>query len=504
MMKKTLIFVDAIDALAINEAIKKQTEGFEIYLLGCDGTVGICRYNHYPYKWLCRYCHSTMYKKLKPLLRERGFHYVSMSEIVNENIIKLADSMKFDFSSVKELKGLTYKGVDIGYAAFSTYVSKTRNITPSFNDTMKSFITELLRSEVRIYEALQSYIESLKPDLVVVHNGRYNTFKPVYQIARNQGIDYILTEHVYDKEGNSYVNNFYNTTPHTQEAIIDKMNRQWESADNEKWNVTHKFFENRRYGRFAGDKIYTANQKAGQLPQDFDKSKINIAIFNSSEDEYFSVSKDLDDKTLFANQYEALKAILEYYRNDKSIQFYLRIHPNLANIPWKSHQLLYKLNFENLTIIPPHSTISSYTLMESCDKVIVFNSTMGLESVYWGKPVIALNHSYYNLMKLTYVPSSFQDLISFIDEKDLACKKNDDCLKAAYFLSGNGYEPQQYCPDQHKQVSIGPMSFTRRSQFRLLGSSWLYGFVFECMPIICAHLFGARFFRLEKKTNDEE
>ena len=38
MMKKTLIFVDAIDALAINEAIKKQTEGFEIYLLGCDGT----------------------------------------------------------------------------------------------------------------------------------------------------------------------------------------------------------------------------------------------------------------------------------------------------------------------------------------------------------------------------------------------------------------------------------------------------------------------------------
>lgn len=86
----------------------------------------------------------------------------------------------------------------------------------------------------------------------------------------------------------------------------------------------------------------------------------------------------------------------------------MRVHPNLKNVHYQYHLLLYDLSlkYPNITVIGADSDISTYDIMDNAEKVIVFGSTMGLESSYWGKPVILLSGSFYYYMNVCYIPKS--------------------------------------------------------------------------------------------------
>jgi len=64
---------------------------------------------------------------------------------------------------------------------------------------------------------------------------------------------------------------------------------------------------------------------------------------------------------------------------------------------------------ENVIIIPPESNISSYTLIDKCQKVIVYTSTIGLEAAILGKPVIQCAHSNYSGKGFTIEPASGEE-----------------------------------------------------------------------------------------------
>ncbi|MCS2656231.1 hypothetical protein NXV26_10165 [Bacteroides fragilis] len=149
----------------------------------------------------------------------------------------------------------------------------------------------------------------------------------------------------------------------------------------------------RRNGIIAGDKVYIENQIKGKLPIDWDDTKRNIAIFNSSEDEFIAVDRDFDNLSLYKSQIDGIRGILEHYKENQTVHFYLRVHPNLKNVHYQYHLLLYDLSlkYPNITVIGADSDISTYDIMDNAEKVIVFGSTMGLESSYWGKPVILLS-----------------------------------------------------------------------------------------------------------------
>ena len=107
--------------------------------------------------------------------------------------------------------------------------------------------------------------------------------------------------------------------------------------------------------------------------------------------------------------------------------------------------LLYNLKYDNVTIIPPKSNISSYALMESAEKVIVFNSTIGLESSYWGKAVIALGRDFYSEYNVVHQPHNEQEVYEMIDNINLPCLKDEiSCFKLACFIMNYGTESFRY------------------------------------------------------------
>jgi hypothetical protein len=406
-------------------------------------------------------------------------HY--FNDYVTEGIKKLAQNMQFEYSDVLSLKDLQYKGVEIGYAAFSSFVTFTRNMTPQFNAYFHHFIDDNLRAEVILIEVVEKMILSNHFDKIIVHNGRFPNLKPIYQLAKRHNINYEVTERVFLHNGESYIDNYINTIPHSPKARYDKMTKLWNEADDSKYDIARSFFENKLVGKYAGDKNYISKQKIGELPDGFDEQKRNIAIFNSSEDEICSISKEIDNSGLYPNQYVALKSLFDHYKDNQSIHFYLRIHPNLGNVPYESHMILYTLQYDNVTIIPPYSPVNTYALMNACEKVITFNSTMTIESTYWGKAVIVLVPYYYVYLDVAYHPKSESEFFDLIDDSSLAPKKQENCLIAAYRFMRRSNDYPQYFTLLKKRHKWGPIHFTEFSLFSIMGSTKLYG-------ILCAFL----------------
>lgn len=482
-MKKALVFISNNDYMGIEEAINRSREGYEIFFLLCDSSVrgcNVCRTCNNATCWLCVYQMKKLIRELVP--SNVVYHVDQISKLLTVEDLTLAANFNLDYNDVATLKNITFQGVEIGYGAFSTFVTYTRNVMPSFNETLKGYLNRLMQSEIKLTLVLERFIESVKPDLIVFHNGRFSNLKPAYNLAQRYGIDFVATEQGYSSSGEVMKNNFFNEIPHSFEAINKKIETAWLNVGEKGPKIGKEFFENRRNAKPAGDKVYAKDQIQGKLPDGFDKTKRNISIFNSSEDEFFAISKEYDNSVLFPNQYIALKTIFEHYQKDDSVHFYLRIHPNLKNVPWKSHTLLYELKYPNVTIIPPTSPISSYTLMDASEKVIVFNSTMGLESSYWGKAVIALSRSFYSYQELVYEPKNEDELYKLIDNENLSTlRKEINCYKAACYCMG--YATESYINFKILR-SLRKHGVYEISILKFWGSSLLYAYLYKVLHAI--------------------
>lgn len=502
--KRALIFLYFCDFMSIDLAITKYAEGYELFFVGCDKSMGLCHPNPSGNKLYCQMCMRTSEKQLHKYIKNKNIPYsfVRISDLSTPIIDAHAKQMSFDYNSVAELKDLTYKEVEIGYGALSTYVSFTRNITPSFNEALHEYLDTMLRAQVRMVDIIDGYIDTVKPDLVVFHNGRFNNVKPFLGVCQRRGIDFITTETNSERSGVLEENNFHNDVPHSVKAIYNKIESAWENAGDNKEVIGASFFEKRRNGKRAGDVVYTKRQNKNELPDGFDKGKYNIAIFNSSEDEYYSVSKEFDNNVMYQNQYVALKDIFEHFKDRDDIHFYLRIHPNLGSVPFKSHTDLYDLDYKNVTILSPYSPVDSYALMEASNKVVVFSSTMGLESSYWGKAVVALDLCEYSYRNIVYEPKTREEMFSLIEDKNLLpLNSKKECLKVACYYLGYHTLPYNHLrPVPYRWKLLGH-EFLGTSIYKLCGSMRLYSFIEKC--VFYSFIFskkGRRFWNISKTT----
>lgn len=453
---KTLIYIGSSDKNSINAANERIELGDEVTIVSCDNALGICRDNYYGNKFFCRLCMQSNANLWKDDFRKKGANILYLSKLITSEDKKTASDFILDYDNVKELKSIVYKDVEIGYGAFSTYVSVTRNVMPDFTKSLKSYLNVLMRKEIEVINVLDRIIREIHPELIILHNGRFAEFKPALGLAQKYKINYITTEEVYYRD-KILKNNFTNAVVHDIEANYQKFLENWDAVDEseeQKIEIGKSFFEKRRNKIAAGDKVYTINQQKELLPEGFKSGNEIISLFNSSEDEFCAVSTEYDSYMLFENQYVALRTIFDHYKDDNTKHFYLRIHPHLKDVPYKSHTKLYDLEYDNVTIIPPSSPVDSYALMDVSDKVIVFNSTMAVESSYWGKPVIELNKYIWSLMNVVYTPQTVDELWKLIDTPNLKCKYNSNCLKYAYWVLHPNSEEVKYVKNASVDINF--------------------------------------------------
>lgn len=427
--------------LLMNEAMKEKDA--KVYFITCNQFYHVCKLNPNGNDLVCKVCRWYTKKALKNL--------PSKVNILNLNDFRKSKvKMRWNYNSFKEMKKVTYKGVDIGYAVISSYIDVTRNLSPIINEESRLYFNECLDQCVDLTDAFYEILKYVNPDRVCIYNGRSDDTKPIFQISKNMHFEIFSFEVIEDFNSDTLKKIIYrNHLPHDiiyNQKVIERIWEESEKKLDEKLKISNDFFYKKRNNIPTFDKVYTSNQLSGKIPENWNNSINNIVIFNSSEDEFFSLGDYFDNLSLFSSQLEGIEKILSHYENNNLFHFYLRIHPNLFGVKYKYHAKLMELDkhFDNVTIIKSDDKISTYSLLDKAYKIIVFGSTIGLEAAYWGKVVILLAGSLYYYFDICYIPKTEDDVYKLIEDVDLKPKSNDLILKFAYSYSDINNKKDDY------------------------------------------------------------
>lgn len=460
----------------IEEAINEYNKGNNVYFVECDNSFGICQCNPTSNKFTCKICRGLV-RDIRKIL-PKGIKKIRLREIIKDYGINT--DIKFKYDSIAELKNVKYKNVNIGIGALSLFIDLTRNLNPPITNWVREFIDHLLLKQVMLTDCIDCLIQQYKISKIILFNGRQANYRPVLDLARNYNIPFITTEISTPYCKNRYKDNNENSIPHDSANFKKKCDKVWENSSESlerKIEVAQNFFKKKKYGYSVGDKSYISNQEKNHLPDNWDETKENIVIYNSSEDEIAAVGGNWDTHKLFKDQLSGIKEIINRYKDDKSKHLYLRIHPNLTNVNLPYHLDLFKISAPNFTIINSDSKVSSYKLLEDASKIIVFGSSIGIEASYWGKTVISTSYSMYYNFNVVYQPKDLATLWQLIDDKDLKPLDNEETLKYAYYLSTSYRE-------RYKNISMDSVVYKLNKKkiiipkyAKICGSNFIYAII---------------------------
>lgn len=410
-------------------------EGHDIYSVSCNKIFDkYCIMNPNHDADYCSQCCATYKEGLK------------LIKLPKKNVLKFSKVKCPEFpvfNNQDELSAFSVDGINIGFGVCTSYMSIVRDYL--FNPTEhKEEINNYLKTAYIVKKNVEKILNKLKPDEVYIFNGRFSECWPVLGLCKKYGIDY----YIHDR--GSTLKKYHvvkNDILHRPKRYQDEIDFYWNNADESNKNeIAKKWFYDRRNGVEQNWIAFTKDQQKGLLPKNFDKSKENIAVFNSSLDEYhaFLEWKNPIDK----DENKVLKGILEHYKNDNSKHFYLRIHPNLNNV--NTTQMvelkeIEKQNYSNLTIIWADEIVDTYALIENCDKTLTFSSTVGVEAAFWGKPSIVAGISIYSHLDCCYCSTNYEELFDLIDSS-LVAKKDGNAYPYGYWLASFGKEYTTFKP----------------------------------------------------------
>lgn len=437
---KVLIYMPFADwvphfATDLEIAAKHIDAGDEVHIIQCSGDLSSCMLNAHHFKLKCALCKST---------RDRGLSFIRLPkqnrhDLALDNFARKVDIPRF--SSMEELKRFKINDVDIGMAVASTLISMVREPDPDIV-RHEHFINRYILTSIAVYDAIKYNLEEIKPDVLYLFNGRFASLRPALRAAQYLGIKTFVHERSGVLEKYSLTEDTY---PHDIEYQKKQIENYWnkEISDNKKKEVATKWFEERRGGKDQSWFSFTKSQIKGNLPENIDLSKRNIAIFISSEDEFEAIEGW--QNPIYKNQTDAIYNIINSDIDD-SVMFYVRIHPNLKGLKNTQTKELSSLKAQNLNVIPADSKIDSYQLMNVCEKIITFGSTMGIESVFWDKPSILVGRALYEDVEGCYIPKDHKEFIDLIN-RCLNPKDKMGAIKYAYWQAVRGHPYIYYTPE---------------------------------------------------------
>jgi hypothetical protein len=199
--------------------------------------------------------------------------------------------------------------------------------------------------------------------------------------------------------------------------------------NNEQNERLDKYLDQRFVGQFsmAGIKFWPELQ---ELDQEFlsklDQYKQMVPIFTNV---IFDTSQH-HANVAFEQMFEWLDLVYDEVKDNPGTLFVLRAHPD-EDRPGKAAQesvgqWVEKTGFDklpNTIFIPSSEYISSYALVQRAKFVMIYNSSIGLESVLMGKPVLSAGKARFTAYPTVYFPQSARNykkmLTDFLEAEEI-------------------------------------------------------------------------------------
>lgn len=466
--------------------------GDDVTVIGCSGQLRSLEFYACQGVLRCEHCISR---------RKQGYAALTNSSRVN---FKMLPEIKprpvnstLDLTNHQAVKSYTYRGSDIGSAYMSSLISDIGDPEPDmakYAAKTKSGL-ELLAG---LTEAFESIVDENRPDLVYVFNGRFSIYRPLIRICENRKIKYFSHERGANLQKYSLTED---DIPQSIDAITKKILAAWTdpaTSFEEKSRIGSEWYEARARGVIAAWRSFTDQQRANLLPSGWKSENKNIVFFPSSENEFMAVPGY--GMTIFSSQFSAIDEVCEKFQGQPEFQFFVRMHPNMKGLRNRSINQLYSLEtrHSNCTVIAPESPISTYSLIKSASQVFAFNSTVGIEAVYWGTPSISLAKSSYMHLGGVVLPKTKAEVFDIIANQSVPPGPREAAVKFGYWGATNGFPF-----DHYKPVNLTTGTFNGR---RITGSKVLmFTSYFSVLMVDIAKIFKGQysFFQLREKIRNK-
>ena len=262
-------------------------KGDTVTILQCQSNLGICEPNK-DHEWeRCLWCKSRYKQGIKWLgagnVISRKFY-----NLTNEQRSKVNELVNANYKSVEDVLNLTIGGADIGLAAASSAISHMRESELNLAKH-KKLLQKYIRVASEVYFSISNYIEDESPDLLVLVNGRVAALRPALRVAQKAGIRVKVHERAGVMGKFSITDNTY---PHDLFAVkknIARINEVSVDTLEDQKKIGVNWFRDRMEGYSQGWHSFTRTQEKGLLPEGFNKNRLNVVIFNNSEDEFAAI-----------------------------------------------------------------------------------------------------------------------------------------------------------------------------------------------------------------------
>jgi hypothetical protein len=291
----------------------------------------------------------------------------------------------------------------------STLISMSGMENPYLNRRRNKISSNFIIEAERTFQVVLNVLHAHGPyQEISVVNGRFPYQRATLEAAAYMGIRSKSFERgTYERElpvGLSTLGRYYRSINYWHEEFPAnyRVRRQQEvlkrlqNDDNTSRNhVAQLWLDERR--KPGGSNQFNANWKVQP-----NAMEPYVAFFSSSLDEFAELGPQWKEGE-WESQWDAFAQTIPLF-NRIGYKVILRVHPNLRN-KHKSERASangvlknFRLEFPYLEIVNAASKIDSYKLIESASAVIVWNSTIGLESSLMGIPTACLASCEYDLV----------------------------------------------------------------------------------------------------------
>ncbi len=316
--------------------------------------------------------------------------------------------------SIKQLNNFIYQKIPLGQIALPALRWRLRRHHLLDDQPTRFIYREFIKSAFNITEKFSNFLGEANPRMVIVFNGQMFPEAAVKFAAKRRGIPVVTHE-----AGVMPFTAFFTTGEATAYPvdIPDEFD-----LDNEQNKRLDEYLEQRVTGQFsmAGIKFWPEMQ---ELDQEF---LAKIEQFNQIVPIFTNVIFDTSQhhaNVIFEEMFEWLDLVLKTVKQNPETLFVLRAHPD-EDRPGKAAQesvgqWVEKTGFDelpNTIFIPSSQYISSYALVQHAKFVMIYNSSIGLESVLMGKPVLSAGKARFSGYPIIFFPKGVRRYQKMLDD----------------------------------------------------------------------------------------
>jgi hypothetical protein len=372
-------------------------------------------------KKLCSNCFFDGHNYLKKtnLKINRISNFLSNKDILKaKNITEKTPAQK--------IKDYIFDKIPVGnqaYAGALRYYATTDLDAEKYgNEILKKYF----EASIIMKLALDNFFSKNQYDLIIMNHGIYVPQGVINDYAKKKNFKIVTWFPFYRKR--SYC--FFRGDTYQKEFLTEK-NYLWENLKltKEKKKKIINYLISRKTG--TGDwKFYynnpSFNKKLFFRKYNIDKEK---PIIGMATNVIWDAQIDYP-KQFFNSILEWVFHTIEFFKKNPNMQLVIRVHPAEVMSDRKAKQKIadeiykkFKNLPNNIIIVPPEDPISSYTIFDNCNSVLIYASKIGIELCAAGIPVIVVGPGQIKNKKIAYDVNSYKEYNYILSQLPLNKKK---------------------------------------------------------------------------------